>query len=68
MPAKSWKVTPEQFHRAFNGVLMQAKAMGVDTNDRAINEFLQHQAEVLASHSAEAHFYSNLLNKETGKN
>ncbi len=63
MPAQSWTTTHEDFTRSFNGILMQAKAMGVDTNDKGINEFLQHQAEVLASHRAEARFYTNALNR-----
>ncbi len=67
MPVQSWTTTHEDFKRAFNGILMQAKSMGVDTNDKGINEFLQHQAEVLASHRAETRFYTNALNKSTGE-
>lgn len=59
--ADGWEVTPTHFHNAFQGVLMQAKAHGLDVNDRNINNFLSMQAEVIAAAIAGQDFYARAL-------
>jgi hypothetical protein len=51
--AQGTQATNTEFQVAFNGLLTQARAHGVDTTDENVRAFLVQTAEVLANDRAE---------------
>jgi hypothetical protein len=54
----TWTVTQAHIDHARMGLVMQAKAHGLDLNDKNIKAFIEHEVKVIAAYEAQCNFYS----------
>ena len=58
MSKDTWKVTSTHIDKARMGLVIQAKAFGVDLNNESNKKFIEHLVKVLAAYEAQTNFYS----------
>jgi hypothetical protein len=64
MAKESWKATETDIDVALTGCKMQAESHGLDLDDPKVMAFLEHQAKVMGTASAESRWLRGIINEQ----